>query len=84
MFELCSYKLLHHLIVTRPTQGCCCFQVDKSRRAIRGFVAFNNLDKIVDHEPPFSSYDALRMELHALHNKNVHGCRLKMDNSDAF
>lgn len=82
-FTCSSYVVtgLHHLIVT--THGCCsCFQRDKSWRAIQGFVAFNNLDKIFDHAPPFSSYDALRMELHTLHNKNVHGCRFKMDNSN--
>jgi len=57
---------------------------EKSWSAVQGFVVFNNLDKILDHEPPFSSYDALWMELHALRNKNVHGCRFKMDNSNTY
>ena len=68
-------------IGTAVTTYICCFQLDESFNAVQGFVAFNNFDEILDHEPPFSGYDALRMELHALHHE-CSRCKSERENGN--
>jgi hypothetical protein len=63
------------------TTYVCCFQLDESWNAVQGFVAFNDLDEILDHEPPFSGYDALWMELHALHHE-CSRCKSEREDGD--